>query len=573
MKPWERDWSTAATPATGPKPWERRWQEPTVPVGAALPPSPAVEEPSLGRQIVGQVAAVAEPALEVLAGGSELVGRGLEKLGVPVGPSYIARLEKAAERMAPAAPARWSGRLAGELATYAAPGGMAGRAAQAATMGRGIAGRVAPLAAESTAVGGVAGLKTPEEGATRLGQAARVAGAQFGVGAAMGGLSRAVAPRMFRTKELVNQEESFLRSMGVEPQLPLSLRGEGQGIMGQYLSWVQREPLRAVPVLGRMLRKQTDEALAGWREAILRKGMPQAAWDDIPMPSKLAEVGEQAPVRRTIGAMQDWYRRQYTEVLDPYTFNLATSEMQQGIQKAVSNIQAASARKAVIKRLRKIFGDYVDDYGAVTGSDISRIKANIYETIKNKNTKGDAKAGLHSVIRALDDAVKQRIAGINPQHAQRYGDLAEPYRNLQVIEDASTRARARMGDFVPGDLARAAIGKSRREGSRQAARGGGPLQVEAERAAELYGPALKSADENIFKAAALGGMLGVGSVGAPGLGLPTTAATLASVSPRVQRYLMSLGPRQRAFREFTALPGTQEAARLTRTTAAQGLLE
>ena len=571
MKPWERDWSTAATPATGLKPWERRWQAPVSGVPAL--PSPAVEEPSLGGRVVGQVAAVAEPALEVLAGGSALVGRGLEAIGVPVGPSYLARLEKAAEQAAPAAPAQWSGRLAGEVATYAAPGGMAGRAAQAATAGRGLVGRVAPLAAESTAVGTVAGLEEPEEGRTRLGQAARAAGTQFGLGAAMGGLSRTIAPQMFRTKELANQEETFLRSMGIEPRLPMSLRGEGEGIMGQYLSWAQREPLRAVPVLGKMLRRQTDAALGDWREAILKKGMPQSGWDDIPRPSVLAEAGEQAPVRQTIGAMQDWYRRQYTEVLDPYTFNLATPEMQQGIQKAVSNIAATSARRAVIKRLRKIFGDYVDEYGAVTGSDISRIKANIYETIKNKNTKGDAKAGLHGVLRALDDAVKQRIAGVNPQHAARYGELAEPYRNLQVIEDASTRARAKMGDFVPGDLARAAIGKSRREGSRQAARGGGPLQVEAERAVELYGPALKSSDENIFKALAFGGVMGVGSVGAPGLGLPVAAATLASVNPRVQRYLMSQGPRQQAFQQTTALPASREMARLARTTAARDILE
>lgn len=467
------------------------------------------------------------------------------------------------ERMrAPGGLAKTVGRVGGEVASMAGPAATAYRAARLGTATRPFLQRVAPLTAESGAVGAVEATKAPTEDQGRLERAAKAALLNQGVGAGMGALSRTIAPRMFQQKELIPQEEAFLRSQGIEPRIPLVLRGEGTGPTSKTLGWLQGEPLRSMPLFGEALKRQTDEALTDWREAILRSTVPESARGSVRMPSQFA--GEQAPIRKTLGSIQDWYSRQYGEVLDPYAFNLRSQEMWGPVREAIVDIPVTGARKKVAKKIRELFEGRMDKYGAVTGSDISGIKRSIYDLIR-KEKDGDRKRGYFAVLEALDQGVKDRLQSVNPQHAERYAQLAAPYRRLQVVQDASTRARAELGEFVPKDLASATVGKVKKESSvARAARGAGPLQEEAERAVRLYGDALRFRDERLFKALALGGSA-VGIAG--GAAVPTAGiwAGLGSTVPMAsQRYLMGQYPLQQQMRQGLAEPAVEEAVRALR---------
>ena len=456
------------------------------------------------------------------------------------------------------------GSVAGNIALSAAPASGAYRLTRAATTARPFLNRVAPLTAESAAVGGVEAAKAPGEGESRLQRARQAALFNLGGGAAMAGLSRAVRPQMFRTKDLVAQEEAFLRGQGIEPELPLVLRAEGTGPTSNMLEYLHGEPMRSLPWLGPKLQQQTARALDDWREAILSTAVPQGARGQVPMPRNFEDA--QAPIRETLGAIQRWYGRQYAEVLEPYAFNLQTPQFQQAIGQAVADIPSVSARKKVMKNVLKTFRDYQDQYGAVSGDNISGIKRALYDRIRDKKATGDIKEGYFGVLRALDDAVTRRIAEVNPIHARRYSELAEPYRNLTVIEEASTRSRSELGEFQPKDLAAATVAKAKREagGPKRAARGAAPLQDEAERAVRLYDQAVRFREQRLFKFLAMGGSIAgvAGGYAAPTAGI--WAGLASTVPPGAQRYLMGTQPAQQWFGRLSRTRAAEEAARAAR---------
>ena len=521
--------------------------------GSVMPEMPR-PEPGASSQVpiletpVGQFAeGLATPAAELVEGA---------RPGT-VDPATLERMR------APGGLAKTVGRIGGEVATAAGPAGAAFRAARLGARGLPILRSAMPLGAESATVAALEGAKAPGEGQTRLGRATEAGLWNVAGGAAMGAAARAYRPGMFRAKEMVDQEEAFLRSMGVEPRLPLILRGEGTGATSRAVQWLHGEPLRALPLMGPALKRQTDEAVSDWREAILKTAVPESARDAMPMPAQF--TGQQAPVRNTIGAIQDWYKQQYREVLDPYAFNLQSAEIRAPIQQAIAGVPDTAARKKVAQSVDKIFRNRWDKYGAVTGEGISNIKGAIYEEIARKKTKGDAKRGYFAVLRALDEAVKRRIGEVNPRHAQRYGELAGPYRNLQVIEEASIRSGSPRGEFIPRDLKNATVAKVKREGGRRGlARGEGPLFSEAERAFELYDPAMRFKNENLYKALALGGSVGgiatAGTVPTAGL----WGAIGGTVPMGTQRMMMGQLPTQQRIRRAMERPVAEEAARAAR---------
>ena len=549
-------------------------------VGTQSMGAPAPDERTLMERVRGAAASIAEPWVETAQGLEELLGT-----ADPETVEQYRAVRGELTRQAEAVPGRTAGRVLGETAMLLAPGSAAYRAGQAMRGLPGVRSRLAqgaaPLTTETAAVAGTEALKTPEATGMTRGEAARNVALANVAGA---GLQRAVRgaalPGAFRRTPQAEAEAQALRAAGIEPRIPLSAKGvEGTGPFSKFASWMHRRPLGSVPPTQSVIRGQQEAALGDWRDMVFMRTVPQRA--NIQTPG--ARTGSLDPVRDTFKDINKWYKDEYKQVLDPYTFDVQGPQSTVGaaIDNAIASVPGEVSRRTVQDKVSDLLADMTDSAGRLTGGKVSQLKNSLRRQSTRVDVDPEVAAGYSGIIEALDDSVEQVIRGYNPGHADRLADLREPYRNLTVVREA---AKGRPGgEFDPKDLFRASeskLTKEKRLGARAA--GEGPLQTEAERAMRTYDFPGGGEESNVFQLQALGGSLasvapGIGGASAGGLMAPVGAAvTGALLTPTTlaltrggTRFLSNEARWQRYLQDLLQREGMQELSRAARIGGAQ----
>lgn len=491
---------------------------------------------------------VAAPAMEMTA-------------GVPSFQDFPGREQMLERARRPAGLAKTLGRVAGETAVSMVPGAPAYRSAQLATKAAPFVRHIAPLAAESAAVGALEGVKAPREGETRLGQAAETAAFNFGIGTGMATAGRLVAPRMFPKSERARLEEASMKEVGVEPRLPLSIAAEPTGPVGKSLQWLHRQPLRAVPGPGSMLKKQTDEYLDDVRESMLLRALPKRGRADVLMPR--ARPDAEAPIQDTFRDIDKWYKGQYTDILGDQQFTVTTGPGAERVTAAYADLPG-EAQNEVAQYIADLIARKISDFGGLTGDAISDIKKTLRRRAGSPMVDSDVQQGLRNTIEALDDVVEDTLRVNNPKDAIRYAELRPAYRNLVTLEKAASRGEGKAyGEFSPNDVLEAGVSKIKKErGERAVAQGRGPLQLAAQRSKYLMEPIpKKQTANNVFQVGALASLAGLGGWAAP----VTTSGILGGVAMSLPRWgqkrLMSEYPHQKALLSALRKRPVQETLR------------
>ena len=602
MKPWEEDWGTEAAPK---KPWEMDWpgvQRQGTPEQMRQAAQFTIRTPTTPESVTAEletwgpmerfIGGVGASAAETYYGAKDLAQRAIDPVqramtgefgqpreqGPGLSPEDQRRLE---EWQAIRGGAATAGRVAGDIAQTAIPAAKAYQLGRRASVGaRALSPRrMAPIGAESAVVGGYEGLRVPEEGETRAGQAGTAAGLNLGLGAAMRTASRAVLPRGFPKSEAALREEQMLRELGIQPRLPLSLAADPRGPLSHTIRWLHREPFRATPGIGRALNRQIEDAMSDWQDAMILRSVPERARGEIPIPSQLQPTQTRAPAQQSIDAVNRWYGNEYAEILNPYNFPVRSGKtLTPRLQQALVDLPTG-AKKKVTKSVNDLLNRYRGPAGTIEGSNVSMVKKELWDLRTAAKKKPALYRGYGGVIEALDDIVESHLRRQNLPLATRYAELREPYRNLATLEE-SVATRGAMGQVRPREMYAGTLRKAKREaGAKKVARGQAPLQEEARRAAEdVYTLQPRQNQGNIFQLNALlgtgmAGGLGAGAMAAPVYGGPLAAYTFGSLSPTIQRYLMQGTRAQQPLRRLQRSPRAQQLMSVGRVGTTAGLME
>ncbi len=540
-------------------------------VGTQSMGAPGPSERTIGERIKSGAAGIVEPYAQLVEGFGELTG------AAPETQAAVRRGREAIQEEAAKSPGRTAANIVGDVSMMGFP---ASRAYRAGQMMRGLPGvrsrmaqAAAPLAAETATVAGIEAAKSPEATGRTRGEAARDVALGNVAGA---GLQRAVRgaflPGSFRRSPIAEAEAQALREAGIAPRIPLSAKGvEGTGPFSSFASWMHRRPLGSIPPTQAVIKGQQEAALSDWRDMMFQQAVPPGA-DIKPISARTRSL---KPIRETFQDIDDWYSREYKEVLDPYNFPVQGERAVVGdaIDQAVSEVPGEASRREVQEKVGELLADMTDQAGRLTGGKVSQFKKSLRRQAARVNVDPEVAAGYQDVIEAVDGAVETYVRGFNPEHAERLAALRQPYRNRLALEEAAKGRQG--GEFRPEDLLRASerkLTQERRPSARAAGRG--PLQWEAERAAQTYDFPTGGEESNIFQLQALGGTM---VAGAPSfLGPAGVAVTGALATPTTlgltqggTRFLSNEARWQRYLQDLLQREGMQELSRAVRLGGAQ----
>ena len=545
-------------------------------------PDPSDERTFLERLKQGGAAAL-ESVLETGEGIQDL-----QEVPAPLQPGMARRqaalqsaLGAVREQAAPeGSPSRIAGNILGDVATMAVPASMGYRAGRALQGLPGVRSRftrpLAPIAGETAAVAGTEALKVPEEGRTRAGVAAETAAYNLAGAGALRAAQKAINPRTFSYSPIAQEEVDELARAGIRQEIPISMAGtETETIPGRIAKWMHRRPLASVPPTARPIREQQEQALENWQDYMVKQVVPENA--KITPPSR--RTGDNYPFQSTFKDIDDWYRKEYSEVLDPHKFDTVDGPFFDDVSDAIAQIPGENARRAVSDKVDELVADLMDSQGQLSGSNISRLKTSLRRAGNKLDIDPEIKEGYSMAVEGIDNSVTKQLAGIDPELAARYEALRAPYRRRVVLEDAVKLNEG--GDFTPRSVLQASKSKATSERAKgRWARGESPLQREAQRAEQVYEFPTNTSDSNIFQAQALTGMLGVGAgtvapsmALGPVVGAPISAAMGApsaiGLSRAGARYLRGDTAMQRRLQRAADDPRMKELARLLRLTGTQ----
>ncbi len=482
-------------------------------------------------------ASVARPWVETIEGITELTGREPDR-------PLLARTRELGTSI--------PGRILGELSLVGLPAARAYSAVRAATRPGTFTRALAPLGAESGAVGGMEALRSPEEGRTRLGEAlkagaftAATGGVLSGIGA---GARRMTLPSKFPKSRPALREQVARRAAGEDPFIPLyQAVGEAPPTLSsQYLGWTHQRALPSAPILGRQMVKQQEGALTGFRDMMLKRSVPEGAMlGNKPLRFSGERAGVTAPVADTVGDIQKFYRQEYSRLLDPIDIATNTRDIQ-GILSA--------APKRARKQVFQIFELASGGKDQIPGSAIKDVQRKLREAATQKRSTPVEKDIYWSIDDILEESIQRRLGDTSPQALADYQRLAAPYRNFLTVQTAVANTARQGGAFRPEHIVDAA--KNKKGQSRAvAAAAEGPLQREGVRASEVY---RKLEKPDLYRAGAAWGLLGgghgglmIGSGMALGpfgavVGATPAVGTLASAYRPIQQYLMREQPWQQS---------------------------
>lgn len=440
------------------------------------------------------------------------------------------------------------GALGGGLAL--APLSLAGRAARA---GGGFRGITAGSAADGAVLGAAHGAGSAEEGE-------RFGGAKFG--GALGGGVGLVAPfaisgasNLFRravTPLPVNSERAAAANV---------LRNEGVDLSAGQLSGSKGLRYAESEIGGSAAENLMERQGEQFTRAALRRAGEDA-------PRATTEVVDRAFAR--IGQQFDDLASRNNLVPD--------RQLVADLQSAVSEYGSMVPESMRAPVVLKVANDIVDAVkrGPISGSSYQSLRSRLDRAARSARADPELSEALRGIRTTLDDGMQRSIAVNNPADLGHWQQARRQYRNMLVIEKASTGAgeNAAMGVISPSQLRNATV----QQGRRAYARGQGDFADLARSGEALMKPMPQSGTAPRLAARNLGTMIPAilgGGAGA-GVGGPFGAmagAAAGAAAPRLFGSLMMSPVGQRYLsNQLLAGPGSPQARALAGLLSTNSLL-
>lgn len=503
----------------------------------ALPPAPQPPQRPIATQQAIRAQAqmsgparfamgVARPVLETAYGVQELLGGELT-------PEQRHQLEVLRNNPGFAGGA---GRVAGELATFAAPGGVVSKGASLLPRAR----AAARVAGDIATTAGMEALKSPTDERSRA-QAALEGAAGAGLGHAV---AAPVAPFLRGVRNVTPSARAFMAEHpDVVPTLGQMKNGWARGM---------EERATALPFIGEQIKRRQREALEQWNRDVTERALPPLTGEGVAALPRGSRTGQES-----IAAVQDAFGDAYDDVFKGKQFDLSGDGNASSMIRHLAEDPAlpSDAAERVTKRLGQIADNL--EAGAVSGTYASRVDDQLREFARSARQNGfDDEAGFY------EEARKAFRAGLPKQVDARLAELDTAYRQWVPVERAAAYKGATEGIFTPSQLLGASRASSDTVRKRGFAAGRAPQQREAQLANRVLGSRLPEPGpgtaEKILGPAAL--------VVAPKIAIPA-AAGLLPYSRAGQKMLAGKYPWQPPLKTITEMlaergvtPGTVGAA-------------
>lgn len=395
---------------------------------------------------------VARPVLETAYGVQELVGREL---------SPEQRHQLAVLRGNKGA-AGTTGRVAGEIATFALPAGAGGKAVTrlGPLLPRAMQ-RLAPTVADMTATAGMEALKAPTDERGR-GQAAVEGALGAGVGRAAGA---ALAPLARGVRPTPQAQELMSRGIPLTP---------GMARNGALQSLEDR--LASIPGFAGAIRNRQREAVNAWNKGLLQRVTPDG---------EITVAGHQG-FREANKALSDAYEKLWDRDVE-LSLPVLGGFWQHTSQRARQTL-APESHAAFADTLRRMMNDNLAeataDGATVLGPAVSRVDDLLRREAQNAGRRGEG-----ALAEFYGDARRQ-LKDLLPQDLrQQWSHLDGLYKEFSILRRAAgyKGAAAQEGVFTPDQLLSAAIAADKSAGKGATAKGLASLQSEATQARNVMG--------------------------------------------------------------------------------------
>jgi len=384
-----------------------------------------------------------------------------------------------------------AGEMTAEAASLALPLGWLAKGVKSTiNVARPLARTLAGLGAESVAVGALEGVKAPEAGETRLGNATQ--------GAVLTGALGALPAGFIAGKEAIPKAARTLLDDGV----PLTAgMASGTGIatgLEKFLS--------TIPIVGRNVKKLQDKAINQWNKKLLKGTSPS--------PDDIKSIGHEG-FQQAQDAFKEAYRRIWDSV-KPDTLNL--SALDDGIKSAKAYMSrlpqdAINKARGVVDDVETTVLRFLDD---ADPRQIERLDDTLRAAV-NDAPDEMTREYFKKLRKSLKDSLGDTTAG------KELADVDKLYRNFSVVERGGSYVRPQEAGAVlsPRDLESAVRAKN---SPRATTSGKGAMQGEAADATSTIGKVLQPRSE-VSSAGDLGKwgtILGVAANPVAALALPAS---------------------------------------------------
>lgn len=375
---------------------------------------------------------------------------------------------------------------------------------------------------------------TPEE---RLPSAA--VGGVAGVGGDLFGraIARIASP-------VSNYAVRTLREMGVTPT-------PGQ-ILGPKATATEQRMMSA-PLLGDVVAGGRRRAAREWNRATV---------NDALRPAGLTVPATATNGRQIIRAADDLLGSEYDRILDPARVSLDDqfiADLRSVSDAATENLDEVGVNE--IRRQAARLSSLAEmNNGVISGRTLQEARTRIRNEARRFSRSQDPfQQRTGEVLEAMDDTFTGLLQrNLPPEDGARIGGLDNAYRRFVRVQEASTVAPTKGGEFTPGQFLSTIKRQAEGVRNRQFSRGESVGQAQAEAAQEILGntiPDSGTAGRGLEVLAGAGGLYGMTHHPvATGLAAGTLALPMPAYTPQGQRLLATLlagrqGPGYRAAAE------------------------
>ncbi len=361
-----------------------------------------------------------------------------------------------------------TGRIAGELSTFAAPGGVGQKVVTKGMAALPRALKYGRVGMDMLTSAGVEALKAPTEETSR---GERAIGSALGAGIGHAGAST-VRPVLTGMRATAQGAQDLINK-----GIPLT-----PGMMKGGLTQAVEQTLGRVPVLGGLIRARQREAIEGWNRHMLNEVMPK---------STVTAAGREG-MQQATKAFSESYEKLWSQDVP---FKLST--LQKGWKSVVDHskrTQSPEASKKLTDDLTRSFQHVVKttrEGKAISGQAVSQLDDLLRTaSFKLRKSGDDASATLYSMARSR---MRDQLP---PEMNRELSRLDALYAQYSVLRRAgsSTAAQATGGTFTPAQVQGASRALDRTAGKGATARGQAVLQPQARQAANVLGAQPRSPD-------------------------------------------------------------------------------
>lgn len=390
----------------------------------------------------------ARPFVELGLGAKDLAGK--VGIGSGLNDEDRANLERLQEVSGGAGTA---GRIVGEVASFALPGGAATKLASKAARFP----RAAALAADMVTSAGVEALKAPTEGESRLGRAVEGA-VGAGVGRAIGAGARAA----LTGARPASTQAAALAAQGV-PLTP----GMARGGMLQKLE----ERIADVPFSGKQLQQRQADAIRAWNRNVLNRTVPEG---------EVTTAGHEG-FTQAREAFRSAYDKLWNQDI-PVDVAAVGKSWDTALASAPPDVAAAAGGKLRELMQGTLDGNLTDT--GVAGSAISRIDDELRKLSTLAARRGEA--DLAAVYARARDSMRSALPEKVSTELSR---IDGKYREFAVARRAGgyKTTAENGGVFTPSQLLQASVAADRSKGKAAVAEGRAVLQKDATDALSVLG--------------------------------------------------------------------------------------